>query len=172
MSGEKNKLKTLAEIVAELRMGDDGGKPAYRIGRPDRVEISMPSREKIRSRVVEEVHISELADWIEAAAKREKAQHGNAAALREALANIRKFVGAWQESGLIEKSMAECIFANCARALSAPPRNCDVGSPKVQGIRCLATFRHWRKAYQGDMLITAIMKWAQMPYAEEEGAGK
>lgn len=55
-------------------------------------------------------------------------------------------------------------------ALSAPPRQCDVGSPEVQGIRCLATMRHWRKAYQGDALITDVMKWAQTPYTEEVGA--
>lgn len=55
----------------------------------------------------------------------------------------------------------------CDAALALPPRNCDVGTPDEQGVRCLATMRHWRKAYQGDALITAIMKWAQGPYAVE-----
>jgi hypothetical protein len=50
---------------------------------------------------------------------------GNDAALREALENIRKFVGAWREVGVIEKSMAENVFMNCDAALAAPARNCD-----------------------------------------------
>ena len=44
-------MKSLNEIVAELRMGDDGGKPAYRIGRADKVEVSMPSGTPMRLRL-------------------------------------------------------------------------------------------------------------------------
>lgn len=33
---ENEKRETLADIVAEMRMGDDGGEPAYRIGRAER----------------------------------------------------------------------------------------------------------------------------------------
>ena len=76
-------MKSLNEIVAELRMGDDGGKPAYRIGRADKVEVSLPSGTPMRSYVIECVTIKELADWIEAAVARERGP-GNAAAMREA----------------------------------------------------------------------------------------
>jgi hypothetical protein len=65
-------MKSINEIVAELRMGDDGGKPAYRIGRADKVEVSMPSGTPVRSYVIECVTIKELADWIEAAVARER----------------------------------------------------------------------------------------------------
>ena len=57
-------------------------------------------------------------------------------------------------------------------ALSVPPRNCDVGTPEEQGERCLAQFEQWRRKGDGKKLITAIMMWAQMPYAAEEGGAK
>lgn len=51
-----------------------------------------------------------------------------------------------------------------------PRRNCDVGTPEEQGERCLAQFNEWRRKSDGKKLITAIMAWAQMPYAEKGGA--
>lgn len=139
---EAEQRKTLKGIVAELRMGDDGGKPAYRIGRQDQVEISMPSGQTIRRIVIEEVHISELAEWIEAAAKREG---GNAAALREAIEPWVAF-GEWllenagkeglgaaiREYGPIIRQRLEELRA----ALYAPPRQCDVGTPEEK-------YRRW-----------------------------
>lgn len=57
-------------------------------------------------------------------------------------------------------------------ALSAPARQCDVGTPEEQGERCLAQFEQWRRKGDGKKLITAIMMWAQMPYTAEEGGAK
>ena len=57
-------------------------------------------------------------------------------------------------------------------ALSAPPRQCDVGTAAEQGERCMAQFDQWRRKGDGMKLITAIMAWAQKPYEAEEGAGK
>jgi hypothetical protein len=53
-------------------------------------------------------------------------------------------------------------------ALSAPLRNCDVGTAEEQGERCLAQFDKWRQNGEGKKLIVAIMEWSQMPY--EKGA--
>lgn len=158
-------MKSLNEIVAELRMVDDGGKPAYRIGRADKVEVSMPSGTPVCSYVVECVTIKELADWIEAAGARERGPC-NAAAMRKALNEIDRVV--WDKRRHTKEETEAHRLAT--EALSAPPRQCDVGTAHEQGVRCLATMRHWRKAYQGDALITAIMKWAQTPYEAEEGA--
>ena len=60
------------------------------------------------------------ADRIEAAAKRE--HHGNAAAMREALVEARKVIKAM--GGYWARETLPIIDA----ALSAPPRNCDVGT--------------------------------------------
>ncbi len=50
-------------------------------------------------------------------------------------------------------------------ALSAPPRNCDIGAPEEQGSRCLAQIGKWRGT--GSRLIDSIMKWVQESYMEE-----
>lgn len=57
-------------------------------------------------------------------------------------------------------------------ALSAPPRNCDAGTPDEQGERCLAQFNQWRRKGDSRKLITAIMAWAQMPYTAEKGGAE
>jgi hypothetical protein len=123
---ENEKRETLADIVAEMRMGDDGGKPAYRIGRADKVEISMPSGQPIRSMVIEEVHISELADRLEAAAKRENAQSGNAAAMRETLVLCSRIIGANGIHGNVFLDDIEEAHRAITAALSEPARNCDI----------------------------------------------
>ena len=137
---EAEQRKTLKGIVAELRMGDDGGKPAYRIGRPDQVEISMPSGQPIRSMVIEEVHISELADWIEAAAKREG---GNAAALREALVWMKERINAAIHDGSLDCNE---VLNKIDEALAKPQRNCDVGTAEEQAER----FRNLCNKYYDD----------------------
>lgn len=181
---EAEQRKTLKGIVAELRMGDDGGKPAYRIGRPDKVEISMPSGQPIRSMVIEEVHISELAEWIEAAAKREG---GNAAALREAIEPWVAF-GEWllenagkeglgaaiRENGSIIRQRLEELRA----ALSAPARQCDVGNAEEQTERFKQLCRKYRRGpgpranckgcpvSHESQHVGCTFAWAQMPYSE------
>ena len=49
----------------------------------------------------------------------------NAAALREALKEIRQYVRVWIGSEVIDRTMAERIVATCDAALAAPARNCD-----------------------------------------------
>lgn len=138
MNDRNNHPRTLPDIVAELRMGFDGGRPAYRIGRCDKVEISMPSGQPIRSYVIEEVHISELADWIEAAVARERRQyerlHDCFWDKRAVQCIIRRMRDSRDDLARAYPTAAseldyfadELIRARCERAVSnKSPRNCD-----------------------------------------------
>ena len=149
---ESEKRETLADIVAEMRTRSREVKEAFG-GRPDGVENMLDI----------------WADRIEAIdsadAWRSLYTPGNAAATRKALIEIDRVV--FDKRRHTKEEVEAHRLAT--EALTVPPRNCDVGSPEEQGIRCLATMRHWRKAYQGDALITAIMKWAQAPCEAEEG---
>ena len=142
----------------------------------------MPSGQPIRSMLIEEVHISELADRIEAAAKREKAQPSNAAAMLAALQKIRKVavlniyenVGDYSDERIIEIVDA---------ALAAPPRQCDVGTAEEQSVRMSEFCREQYKKTDGVALCSGCrfhniegldcqFAWAQLPYEAREGGAK
>ena len=89
---------------------------------------------------------------------------GNQMETRGALAKIRDMI---MGGGFDGRSPAHIVNI-CDAALSAPPRNCDVGTAEEQGERCLAEFDQWRRKGDGKKLITAIMTWAQMPYEARE----
>lgn len=146
---EKNQ-ETQVDIIAEMRMGNPVGPCAYRIGLPDKEEV-YESGAKRRITMIKAVTVQELADRLEAAAKREKEQHGNAAAIREALRTLRQRfdnnVMAYQDRYFKfskwhwHKKAAEAarwrdVFQElreaCDAAIAAPPRNCDVGNPEEQ----------------------------------------
>jgi len=156
-------MESLSDIVAQMRgRGEDG--------RMDR-------------------HLwNEYADRIEAAAKRvvvsktETTTIGNAAALRSALEKVRFYLPYflqymrlhWEdaEAGGYYERILEVVNA----ALSAPARQCDVGTPGEQSERmekAVCSKHHGcvrcplRKAKYSDCSLV----WAQTPYAEE-GAGK
>jgi len=158
-------MKSLSDIVAELRMGDDGGKPAYRIGRADKVEVSMPSGTPMRSYVIECVTIKELADWIEAAVARER-RPGNAAAMREALKLALDALISWLNGTIDRTTNRETIKAIRA-ALSAPPRQCDVGTVEEQEQR----YKSIGEVYH-TLTLTNALAWAQKPYEAQEGGAK
>lgn len=164
-------MKSLNEIVAELRMGDDGGKPAYRIGRADKVEVSMPSGTPVRSYVIEYVTIKELADWIEAAVARERGP-GNAAAMREALELALDALLSWLNGTIDRNKNREAIKAIRA-ALSAPARNCDK-MPDIDNLTmhdlanspCKSTLE-----YASREELLALVRWLLAPAAERKGGG-
>lgn len=52
----------------------------------------------------------------------------------------------------------------CDAALSAPPRQCDVGTPDEQERRYKATGEVYHT-----LTLTNALAWAQMPYAAQEG---
>ena len=182
---EKNQ-ETQADIIAEMRMGKPVGPCAYRIGLPDK-EVVYESGAKRLFTMIKDVTVQELADRLEAAAKREKAQHGNVAAMREALKPWIAF-GEWLLGNAGKDRLGEAIRENgpiirqrleeLRDALAAPPRNCDMGTEKEQSER----FRNFCKiessasggrctgcraiCYGRDK---CEFSWAQMPYAAKEG---
>ena len=104
------------------------------------------------------------------------AMEGNQQKMREALEAILRCVEPICKYAKPDGEQPTALFAIAdtvrdivAKALSAPARNCDVGTPEEQGERCLAQFEQWRRKGDGKKLITAIMTWAQMPYTAEEG---
>ena len=101
----------------------------------------------------------------------------NVKAMREALEQIHELLGV---GGKPDTSMCiryEAAYQIAKEALSAPPRNCDVGTPKEQSARFDA---HCRKHMgcltcplrekDGGVPKHCELAWSQMPY--EEGGAK
>ena len=87
---------------------------------------------------------------------------GNAAAMRKALDEIIETIDLWRSDGTMKYWQYSPLFDIADAALSAPPRNCDVGTPEEQierhnsyclsGVHCTYTCRR------------CYAQWAQMPY--------
>ena len=170
------KQETISDIVAEMRRLN----PEKFLSTPWYCE---PLPNKMRS----------YADRIEAAAKSIEADRdnwrrqaldedaranaatikdaltvGNAAAMREALNQIRELLSI---GGKPDTSMCiryEAAYQIAKEALSAPPRNCDVGTAEEQAIR------HKRfcdgkgmKYCWGRGCFKCFAAWEQIPYEEE-----
>lgn len=181
---EKNQ-ETQVDIIAEMRMGKPIGPCAYRIGLPNKEEVYESGAKRLIT-MIKNVTVQELADRLEAAEKRKKAQHGNAAKMREALkpwiALAEWLLGnagkdglgeAIRENGPIIRQRLEELRA----ALAAPPRNCEVGTAAEQAERFAKYCDRFHRCNGcpccGKMKYNRCeFIWAQMPYAEEEGAGK
>lgn len=100
---------------------------------------------------------------------------GNAAAMRKALIEIRDTI---MNGGFDGRSPAH--FVNiCDAALSAPPRQCDVGTAEEQ----MKKFREFcatekctryrcRSGCKATCIDRCAIAWAQMPYEAEEGGAK
>ena len=87
----------------------------------------------------------------------------NEAAMREALENSNGLLEELAAIGEWGESAQEQIAENNA-AISAPPRNCDVGTAEEQQKRFdMFTEKYWT-------LGKTALQWAQMPY--EEGSAK
>ena len=187
MSNEKH--ETIADIVTEMRK------------RAEEVYVGQSGYPESWKNQMDYGEIYELADRIEAAHKREHEEvavskmetttptrekssaAGNTAAMREALDKIADMgeqidyqLGSSDETVFAfrnERSLAHSI-SECARtALSAPPRNCDVGTPEEQSARFDA---HCRKHMgcltcplrekDGGVPKHCEFAWSQMPYDE------
>lgn len=113
--------------------------------------------------------------------------HGNAAAMREALNQLRDWAlldineNAIRSDEPNYKKLVDGIIEITNAAISAPPRNCDVGTPEEQAKR----FRDF--CTENSSIITGmcdgtcplkdcadrchcVCMWAQLPYEEEGGA--
>ena len=126
-------------------------------------------RANARGERFDEFSFTSLADRIEAAAKREREASGNAAAMCKALCDIVMLTMKVGHS--IHGDVACGIIASKAKhALSAPQRNCDVGTAEEQESRFHATGETYHT-----LTLRNAFAWAQMPYeadAEKEGGAK
>lgn len=102
-------------------------------------------------------------------------QLGNAVAMREALEAIKDTLDKWRLNGVEYWQYSE-LFDIANTVLSAPPRNCDVGTAEEQSERyekfCYA-HRSREKGCGGCPLCDIVccgFAWLQMPY--EEGGAK
>ena len=160
MSNENK--ETIADIVADIRAQNQG----------------LPEDSYALSPQV--CDLLSLADRIEAAEKHSVTncnRLGNAAKMREALENIAEYAKAaechTEDAHLLGYLNQISMWAE--DAISAPPRNCDVGTPEEQHRR----FMKWcgKHGIDGDMDVACAypdmcctlcaLRWAQMPYEGE-----
>ena len=98
----------------------------------------------------------------------------NVKAMREAL---RKIMGLFRDIDLTIDCPENEAYAIAAKALSAPPRNCDVGTPKEQDERFKAFCASYWHPNNVDAECAGCpinemagaeceFAWAQMPYEE------
>lgn len=101
---------------------------------------------------------------------------GNAAAMREALENVRFYLPYFLQYMRLHREDAEGggyyerILDVVNSALSEPPRNCDVGTEKEQNERFLKfctsiDCKRYCPLFKAD---SCELAWAQMPYDEVE----
>ncbi len=123
----------IADIIAEMRMGNAGDFPfAYMIGdtdTPEVVDITTKAVIEPRKINIRRVTISNLADRLESAWKREK--RGNAAAMREALElcveAMCRYCRAEARACDLPQCLDGCETLKIAKAaLAKPSRNCDM----------------------------------------------
>ena len=110
--------------------------------------------------------------------------------MREAFNEILVKIDAWRTDGTMEHWQYSQLFDIADAAISEPPRQCDVGTAEEQKKR----FRLFCESHKpaeseftekGELLCPAsgcelgvcnygqcALKWAQMPYEAQEGAGE
>lgn len=176
--------ETIADISALLRDLSKGmirygilptiyGKPIdiYFAELADRIDAA--NKREIEATAAKCCRLGRLAGYGASEIKHQRDFVGNVAKLREAakvsLSTIRGII-----NGTISprsNTVFDCRDELSA-ALSAPARNCDIGSVRERGTKCLAQFRTWRKNASGERLIDAIMNWCDTPYESEVPNGK
>lgn len=193
---EKNETpkETVADIIAEMRMGNAGDFPfAYMIGDPDTPEVIDFTTKKVvepRKINIRRVTVSNLADRLEAAWKREREEleryatskmldgativdnrkGGDAAAMRDAvetaLTTIRGVI-----NGTIARtnnSVFDCRDRLKA-SLAAPARNCDVHTGWLTALKKFNDTDGKRKPWGDDVFDTRFLDWLFAPAAERKG---
>ena len=122
----------------------------------------------------EEAEIEANALAVGGIVEAERNKPGNAAAMREALEAIRNLAYEVQDmnrEGDVKTSMPPTwVIDIVSAALSAPPRQCDVGTAKEPYSRQ----KKWCESNCSlcDATVTCsecFCKWAQTPYAAQEG---
>ena len=144
----------------------------------DNVSVNHQFREVAKMIPHEEVDVSKMETTT---STREKSSSvGNAAAMREALEKVLRVLHCAIVADILKGDDVNSAFNEVTAALSAPPRNCDIGSAEEQQDRfrefCRKHFdarecglgRSVAKcpAYRGDKIPDCSLWWAQMPYDE------
>lgn len=105
---------------------------------------------------------------------------GNRQKMREALVEISKLADDW-EIAVTKAGALDRIYELANAALSAPARQCDVGTAEEQAKRmdayCASHGERIGCSWRCDTcplckIDRCELAWAQTPYATEEGAGK
>ncbi len=162
--------ETVADIIAEMRMGNAGDFPfACMIGDPDTPEVIDFTTKKVvepRKINIRRVTVSNLADRLEAAVKRERATCCNAAAMREALEMVIEIADREWRSFRETPAMKEMRDV-CTSALSAPARNCDrFEDAKTARQAWLDDANNWDDFGSPEL---ELHEWLLAPAAEQKG---
>ena len=164
-----NKQETIADIVAEMRLGVKDWK-GERLGVfdcfADRIEAAA-KREREAGAEAAQI-CGEIGKMIGREATCEKSSHlGNAAKMREALSDAcyAMFNFLKTQNGGYEE-MAKALDKAKA-ALAEPPRNCDVGTAEEQ-LKRFRAFCLSRKCNECPFVSSTYgecgVRWSQMPY--------
>ena len=172
MSDEKQ--ETTVDIVREMRHGFDKSwhdiDREWAHGLSDRIEAAW-KREREASRAY---WTKKCRDTI-TEHDRYCSPVGNAAAMREALTKIYDLTNALDEECAVDPVEIRDIARS---ALSAPVRNCDVGTADEQTKRMRNNCNKYKPSCIGCKYVTDLQKencwlaWAQMPYEAEEGSAE
>ena len=173
--------ETIADIVADIRAQNQGlPEDSYALSPlvcdllslADRIEAAA-KREREAGAEAAQV-CGEIGEMIGREATREKSSRvGNAAKMRDALKGALeaiKTLSKTHNNDLPEdvRALLGGIAFDATEALSAPPRNCDIGNALEQ----VSRHRIWCKCGGGCAVSCKMCfaKWSQMPY--EEGGAK
>ena len=116
----------------------------------------------------------QAADMMERESTREKSsQVGNSAKMREALEEVIDTINEWRSNGeMMEHWQYSELFDIADTALSAPPRNCDVGTAEEQTSRFVDFCYRSKECVSCQMApeegTDCILAWAQAPYKDSE----
>ena len=145
----------------------------------DNVSVNHQFREVAKMIPHEEVDVSKMETTTPT---REKSSAvGNAAAMREALEKVRRVLHCAIVADILKGDDVNSAFNEVTAALSAPPRNCDVGTAEEQEKRfnsfCKTHLSGTRSICSAQCpcvgcrsMFHCLTKWSQMPY--DEGGAK
>ena len=181
--------ETIADIVADIReqnlgLPEDGYALSPLAGDllsfADRIEAAL---KREREAGAEAAHIvGEIRELIGREATIEKSSAvGNAAAMREALEKVLRVLHCAIVADILKGDDVNSAFNEVTAALSAPPRNCDVGTAEEQEKRfnsfCKTHLSGTRSICSAQCpcvgcrsMFHCLTKWSQMPY--DEGGAK